>query len=184
MEGVAAEAASLAGHLRLGNLIYLYLDNYITIEGETQLAFSEEVATRFLAYGWHVERVEGDNLRDIEPALERAKNDPRPSLIIARTHIAEGSPNKRGTAEAHGAPLGAAEVRLIKVALGRDPESLSPFRMRCAGIWARRWRAAGTGNRLAEAFRSSRRRPRFAAYSLAADDHRAARWLGRGAARL
>ena len=123
MEGVAAEAASLAGHLRLGNLIYFYLDNYITIEGETRLSFSEEVATRFLAYGWHVERVEGDNLLDIEPALERAKVDPRPSLIIARTHIAEGSPNKRGTAEAHGAPLGAEEIRLVKEALGRDPDS-------------------------------------------------------------
>ncbi len=122
MEGVAAEAASLAGHLRLGNLIYLYLDNYITIEGETRLAFSEEVATRFLAYGWHVERVEGHNLLDIEPALERAKRDPRPSLIIARTHIAEGSPNKRGTAEAHGAPLGKEEVRLIKEALGQSPD--------------------------------------------------------------
>ncbi|MFA7535440.1 MAG: transketolase [Desulfuromonadales bacterium] len=123
MEGVAAEAASLAGHLRLGNLIYFYLDNYITIEGETRLAFSEEVATRFLAYGWHVERVEGDNLLDIEPALERAKLDPRPSLIVARTHIAEGSPNKRGTAEAHGAPLGAAEIRLVKQAFGRDPDA-------------------------------------------------------------
>ena len=122
MEGVGAEAASLAGHLRLGNLIAIYLDNYITIEGETRLAFSEEVATRFLAYGWHVERVEGDNLLDIEPALERAKRDPRPSLIVARTHIAEGSPNKRGTAEAHGAPLGADEVRLIKNLLGRDPD--------------------------------------------------------------
>ncbi|MBE0597046.1 MAG: transketolase [Desulfuromonadales bacterium] len=123
MEGVAAEAASLAGHLRLGTLIYLYLDNYITIEGETRLAFSEEVATRFLAYGWHVERVEGDNVLDIEPALERAQRDPRPSLLIARTHIAEGSPNKRGMAEAHGAPLGGAEVRLIKELLGRDPEA-------------------------------------------------------------
>ena len=122
MEGVASEAASLAGHLRLGNLICLYLDNYITIEGETRLAFSEETATRFLAYNWHVERVEGDNILDIEPALERAKRDPRPSLIVARTHIAEGSPNKRGTVEAHGAPLGAEEVRLIKRALGRDPE--------------------------------------------------------------
>ncbi len=122
MEGVASEAASLAGHLRLGNLIAVYLDNLITIEGETRLAFSEEVATRFLAYGWHVERVEGDNLLDIEPALERAKRDPRPSLLIARTHIAEGSPNKRGLAETHGAPLGAEEIRAIKELLGRDPD--------------------------------------------------------------
>jgi transketolase len=121
MEGVASEAASLAGHLRLGNLITIYLDNLITIEGETRLAFSEEVATRFLAYGWHVERVEGDNLLDIEPALQRAKSDPRPSLIIARTHIAEGSPNKRGLAETHGAPLGAQEIGMIKELLGWDP---------------------------------------------------------------
>ena len=123
MEGVAAEAASLAGHLRLGNIVCVYLDNYITIEGETRLAFSEEVATRFLAYGWHVERAEGDEILDLDPAIERAKKDPRPSLIIARTHIAEGSPNKRGLAEAHGAPLGREEVRLIKEILGRDPEA-------------------------------------------------------------
>jgi transketolase len=123
MEGVAAEAASLAGHLRLGNLIYLYLDNRITIEGETDLAFSEEVATRFLAYGWHVQRVEGENLPEIDTALERAKEDIRPSLIIARTHIAQGAPTKQDTADAHGAPLGKEEVRAIKLALGRDPEA-------------------------------------------------------------
>ncbi len=122
MEGVASEAASLAGHLRLGNLVYLYLDNRITIEGETSLAFSEEVATRFLAYGWHVEHAEGENLREIDAAVERAKTDPRPSLIIARTHIGQGSPNKQDSAEAHGAPLGAEELRLTKQALGRDPE--------------------------------------------------------------
>ncbi|HXV20035.1 MAG TPA: transketolase [Desulfuromonadales bacterium] len=123
MEGVAAEAASLAGHLRLGNLIYLYLDNRITIEGETDLAFSEEVATRFLAYGWHVQRVEGENLPEIDTALERAKDDARPSLIIARTHIAAGAPNLQDSPEAHGAPLGQKEVRLLKARLGRDPEA-------------------------------------------------------------
>jgi transketolase len=123
MEGVAAEAASLAGHLRLGNLIYFYLDNRITIEGETDLAFSEEVATRFLAYGWHVQRVEGENLPEIDSALKRAKDDPRPSLIIARTHIAAGAPNLQDSPEAHGAPLGQEEVRLIKERLGRDPEA-------------------------------------------------------------
>ncbi len=122
MEGVSAEAASLAGHLRLGNLICLYLDNHITIEGDTSLAFSEDVGARFLACGWHVERVEGESLVEIEAALERAKSDPRPSLIVARTHIAEGSPNKRDTADAHGAPLGREEVRLTKEALGRSPE--------------------------------------------------------------
>jgi transketolase len=123
MEGVSAEAASLAGHLRLGNLIYLYLDNKISIEGDTSLAFSEEVATRYLAYGWHVERVTGENLQEVDAAIERAKNDPRPSLIITRTNIGQGSPNKQGTAAAHGAPLGAEELKLTKQALGYDPEA-------------------------------------------------------------
>jgi transketolase len=123
MEGVSAEAASLAGHLRLGNLTCIYLDNQITIEGETRLAFSEEVATRYLAYGWHVERVSGEDLQEIDAALSRARVDQRPSLIIARTYIAEGSPNKRGLAEAHGAPLGKEEVALIKELLGRDPQT-------------------------------------------------------------
>ncbi|OEU48455.1 MAG: transketolase, partial [Desulfuromonadales bacterium C00003096] len=122
MEGVAAEAASLAGHLRLGNLVYLYLDNHITIEGDTGLAFSEETATRFLAYGWQVLRVEGENLLEIDAAISCAKADPRPSLIIARTHIGQGAPNKQDSSAAHGAPLGAEELRLTKQALGRNPE--------------------------------------------------------------
>ena len=122
MEGVASEAASLAGHLRLGNLISLYLDNRITIEGETDLAFSEEVATRFLAYGWQVQRVEGENLAEIDAAIEAAKNDPRPSLIIARTHIGFGAPTKQDTADAHGAPLGADELAQTKHAFGRKPD--------------------------------------------------------------
>ncbi|MDY0211671.1 MAG: transketolase [Desulfuromonadaceae bacterium] len=122
MEGVSAEAASLAGHLRLGNLIYVYLDNKISIEGDTSLAFSEEVATRYLAYGWHVERVTGENLLEVDAAIERAKCDPRPSLIIARTNIGQGSPNKQGTAAAHGAPLGCEELKLTKQALGRNPD--------------------------------------------------------------
>ncbi len=122
MEGVSGEAASLAGHLRLGNLIYLYLDNKISIEGDTSLAFSEEVATRYLAYGWHVERVTGENLLEVDAAIERAKCDPRPSLIITRTNIGQGSPNKQGTAAAHGAPLGSEELKLTKQALGRNPD--------------------------------------------------------------
>jgi transketolase len=122
MEGVAAEAASLAGHLRLGNLIYLYLDNHITIEGDTDLAFSDETGTRFLAYGWQVLRVEGENLLEIDAAIASAKEDPRPSLIIARTHIGQGAPNKQDSSEAHGAPLGNEELRLTKQALGRNPE--------------------------------------------------------------
>jgi transketolase len=123
MEGIASEAASLAGRLRLGNLTCVYLDNRITIEGDTALSFGESVGARFRAYHWQVEKVGGENLADIDAALERAKEDPRPSLIIARTHIAEGSPNKRDTPEAHGAPLGQEEVRLIKTLLGRDPEA-------------------------------------------------------------
>ncbi len=123
MEGVASEAASLAGHLRLGNLVYIYLDNHITIEGDTALAFSEEVAARFLAYGWQVQRVQGEDLDEIDAALREARFDARPSLIIARTHIAQGAPNKQDTAEAHGAPLGAEELRLTKAAFGRDPEA-------------------------------------------------------------
>ncbi len=122
MEGVSAEAGSLAGHLQLGHLNYIYLDNKITIEGKTGLAFTEDVGTRYLAYGWHVERVEGENLVDIDAAMERAKNDPRPSLIIARTHIGIGAPNKQDTAGAHGAPLGTDELALTKQAYGRDPE--------------------------------------------------------------
>lgn len=120
MEGVSAEAASLAGHLKLGSLNYIYLDNKITIEGDTGLAFSEDVGARYLACGWHVERVEGENLDDVDAAMERAQNDPRPSLIIARTHIGQGAPNKQDTAGAHGAPLGAEELALTKEVYGRD----------------------------------------------------------------
>ena len=123
MEGVSAEAGSLAGHLQLGHLNYIYLDNKITIEGDTSLAFTEDVGTRYLAYGWHVERVEGENLAEIDAAMERAKNDPRPSLIIARTHIGIGAPNKQDTAGAHGAPLGSDELALTKEAYGRDPQA-------------------------------------------------------------
>lgn len=122
MEGISSEAASLAGHLRLGNLVCLYLDNKITIEGETDLAFSEEVATRYLSYGWQVQHVEGENLDDIDRAIERAKHSPRPSLIVARTHIGIGSPGKQDTAAAHGAPLGADELAAAKRYFGLDPD--------------------------------------------------------------
>ncbi len=122
MEGVASEASSLAGHLRLGNLVYLYLDNKITIEGDTDLAFTEEVATRYLSYGWHVQHVEGENVQDIDRAIAKAKQSPRPSLIIARSHIGFGAPNKQDTHDAHGAPLGAEELKLTKQFFNRDPE--------------------------------------------------------------
>jgi transketolase len=122
MEGVAAEAASLAGHLSLGNLVYLYLDNKITIEGDTDLAFTEEVGTRYLSYGWDVQHVEGENVQDLDRAIEKAKASSRPSLIIARSHIGFGAPNKQDTHDAHGAPLGADELKLTKQFFGRAPE--------------------------------------------------------------
>jgi len=133
MEGVASEAASLAGHLELGNLIYVYDDNKITIDGSTDLAFSEDVEARFRAYGWHTERVDGHDLDSITRALSVAKEETsRPSLILARTHIGHGSPGKQDTADVHGAPLGADEVKATKEALGwpLEPTFLVPDEVR------------------------------------------------------
>ena len=112
MEGVSAEAASLAGHLKLGNIIYLYDNNHISIEGDTSLAFDEDVAKRFEAYGWHTQSVDdGNDVDGIAAAIENAKNETdKPSLILVRTHIAYGAPNAVDTAESHGAPLGEKEV--------------------------------------------------------------------------
>jgi transketolase len=120
MEGVASETASLAGHLGLDNLIYLYDDNHISIEGSTDLAFTEDVRKRFEAYGWFVQEVaDGNDLEAIDRALRAAQAEKaRPSLIKVRTHIAYGSPNKQDSAEAHGAPLGEEEVKLTKQNLG------------------------------------------------------------------
>lgn len=124
MEGVSAEAASLAGTLKLGNLIYLYDDNKITIEGSTNLAFHEDVSERFRGYGWHVQEVEDVNDIDaVSGAIELAKQETnRPSLIRVHSHIGYGSPNKVNTSAAHGAPLGADEVKLVKKNFGFDPE--------------------------------------------------------------
>ena len=120
MEGVSAEAASLAGHLGLGRLICIYDDNKISIEGNTDIAFTEEVALRFKAYNWHILKVDdGNDTEAIFKALETAKAETdRPSLILLRTHIAYGSPNKQDSADAHGAPLGVEEVALTKKNLG------------------------------------------------------------------
>ncbi len=120
MEGVASEAASLAGHLGLNNLIYLYDDNHISIEGPTELAFTEDRGKRFEAYGWFVQTLpDGNDLEAVDRALRAAQAEKqRPSLIVARTHIAFGSPNKQDTAGAHGAPLGEEEVKLTKEKLG------------------------------------------------------------------
>ncbi len=120
MEGISSEAASLAGHLGLGKLICIYDDNKISIEGGTDIAFTENVAARFRAYKWHVVRVnDGNDLKAIEQALKEAKTEAaKPSLIVMRTHIAYGSPGKQDSAGAHGAPLGEDEIRLTKENLG------------------------------------------------------------------
>jgi transketolase len=155
MEGVSHEACSVAGHLKLGKLIGLYDDNRITIDGSTDLAFSDDTAKRFEAYGWHVERVaDGNDLAALDAAMRSAKRvTDRPSLVIIRTHIGYGSPHKQDTAEAHGAPLGVDEVKLTKQNLGWP--TVEPFyvpeealndwrRVRDRGAkleadWRRRW---------------------------------------------
>ncbi len=118
MEGIASEAASLAGTLRLGKIVYLYDDNHITIDGPTSLSFTEDVAKRFEAMGWHVESVEdGNNIDVIEEEIRAAQDDPRPSLIRVRTHIGYGSP-REGSEKAHGEPLGPDNTRAAKQKLG------------------------------------------------------------------
>jgi transketolase len=172
MEGVASEAASLAGHLGLGRLICLYDDNRVTIDGGTELAFTENVARRFAAYGWQVLRVkDGNDLSALDAAFAaaRAAAD-KPSLIVCRTQIAYGSPNKQGSHEAHGAPLGAEEVRLTKARLNLPPEEafFVPDAVRAAfgrcrergvkaqAAWNRRWEAwARKYPDLAEAWRAA-----------------------------
>jgi transketolase len=137
-EGISSEAGSDAGHMRLGKLIVLYADNHITIEGSTELAFTENRMERFAAFGWHVQRIENSNDIDaVADALEAARQERcRPSLIQVRTHIGFGSPHKQDTAAAHGEPLGVDEVRLTKEGMGWPieppfyipPEALDHFR--------------------------------------------------------
>lgn len=130
MEGVSSEAASLAGHLKLSNLCWIYDNNKITIEGHTELAFSDDVATRFIAYGWNVTRVgDANDLEMLERAFKTFKNtDDRPTLIIVDSHIAYGAPNKQDTSAAHGEPLGEEEIRLAKQSYGwpEDAKFLVP----------------------------------------------------------
>ncbi len=130
MEGVTSEACSLAGHLKLGKLIVFYDDNHITIEGNTALAFGEDVIGRYAAYGWHTQRVgDGNDVGAISSAIEAAKGvKDKPSIIAVRTHIGYGSPNKQDTGEAHGSPLGDKEVELTKKNLGWpiEPKFLVP----------------------------------------------------------
>jgi transketolase len=129
MEGVASEAASLAGHLQLGRLIYLYDDNHISIDGSTDLSFTEDRGGRFAAYGWHVQTVaDGNDVEAIDAAIKAAKADPRPSLIAVRTTIGFGAPKKQGTSKAHGEPLGDEELNAAKQNLGwpLEPRFLIP----------------------------------------------------------
>jgi transketolase len=122
-EGIASEAASLAGHLRLGKLVYLWDDNHIQLDGPTGMAWSEDVVERFDAYQWHTQRVgDGNDTDAILAAIHRAEADLRPSLIAVRTHIGYGSPNKQDSQKAHGSALGDEEVRLTKLAYGWDPD--------------------------------------------------------------
>jgi transketolase len=141
MEGISHEAASYAGHLRLGKLIGFYDDNHITIEGATDLTYSDDAFQRFDSYGWHVQRVADINdLDELDNAIEEAKAETqRPSLIICRTHIGYGSPNRHDTAEAHGAPLGEQEIELTKRNLGYP--SLEPFHVDPDAL--AHWRRAG-----------------------------------------
>jgi transketolase len=151
MEGVTHEAASLAGHWKLGKLIYFYDDNRITIEGSTDLAFTENRMARFEAYGWHVQKIEdGNDIQAIEKAIGAAQDEKnRPSIISVRTHIGFGSPNKQDQASVHGEPLGVEELRLTKQNLGwpLEPpffipeESLKHFRQALAKgrHWEKDW---------------------------------------------
>jgi transketolase len=171
MEGVASEAASLAGHLRLGKLVWIWDDNHITIEGSTELAFSEDVARRFEGYGWRVLRVaDANDLPALAAAMAAAcSTTDRPTLIAVRSHIAWGAPAKQDTADAHGSPLGEEEVRAAKRAYGwpADEHFLVPdgVRERCRQVdrgraaevaWAAR--VAGWKERFPELAEESRRR--------------------------
>ena len=129
MEGISGESGSLAGHLGLDNLVFFYDDNHITIDGKTDLAFSEDVGKRYEAYGWFVQHIDGHDHAAIRVALDQAVAEPsRPSLIVARTHIGQGSPGKHDSAKAHGEPLGAAEVKATKENIGwpLEPTFLIP----------------------------------------------------------
>jgi transketolase len=161
MEGVASEAASLAGHLGLDNLCWVYDNNRITIEGSTSLAFTEDVAARFLAYGWNVLRVgDANDVDRIELALDIfRKTEGRPTFIVLDTHIGYGSPHKQDTAAAHGEPLGDEEVRLTKRSYGwpEDGEFLVPdgvYDHFAAGIGARGARLRREWIELVESYRS------------------------------
>jgi transketolase len=153
MEGISSEAASLAGHLRLGKLIYLYDDNHVSIDGSTDIAFTEDRAARFAAYDWQVLRVsDGNEVEEIDAAIHQAKSDPRPSIIVCRTTIGFGLPTRQGTSKAHGEPPGDAELNGAKEKLGwpLEPRFLIPedvlIHFRQAGekghSWEEGWKSA------------------------------------------
>ncbi len=161
MEGVSHESASFAGHHKLGRLIGFYDDNHITIEGDTALTFSDDTAARFAAYGWHTQRVADVNdLAALNRAIDTAKAEKsRPSLIVVRSHIGYGSPNKHDTAEAHGSALGVEEVKLTKQALGypsQEPFYVAPEALR---YWReaakRRAKAEDEWNKVYDAYRTA-----------------------------
>ncbi|HET8864512.1 MAG TPA: transketolase [Gracilimonas sp.] len=123
MEGISHESASMAGHMGLGKLIYLYDSNSISIEGSTDLAFTEDVVKRFEAYNWHVVEIDGHDHDAINSAIEEARSiTTKPSVIVCKTHIGFGSPNKQGSESSHGSPLGEDEIKLTKEAYGWDPD--------------------------------------------------------------
>ena len=166
MEGVASEASSLAGHLGLANLTFIYDDNHITIEGDTSLAFSEEVGRRYEAYGWRVSKIDGHDHGQILEAFDAASRETaKPGLIIARTHIAEGSPGKHDTADAHGAPLGAEEVGATKRNLGWPEEPTFQVPDEVRALFAER---AAQGKSAREEWQA-----RFEAWSAANPERRA-----------
>ncbi|MFD2273093.1 hypothetical protein ACFS07_23655 [Undibacterium arcticum] len=185
MEGVASEAASLAGHLQLGKLIYLYDDNNVTLSAGTDITFTEDRARRFDAYGWHTQSVEdGNDLAAIERALCAARAETRrPSLILVSTHLGYGSPNKQDTFEAHGSPLGVEELRLTKRNLGwpEDPPFYIPQPARLHFLEVADRGEKGRGGMARQILRLrkaiSRTRSGIAATNAQRNDRRA-RWLG------
>jgi transketolase len=159
MEGISAEAASFAGHQRLGRLVYLYDDNGISIDGKTEITFTEDVTRRFEAVGWHVQSVDGRDREGISRALDAAKVDPRPSLIRVRTTIGFGAPHKAGTSGVHGAPLGEEELAATKENLGwpLEPRFLVPEEVRAFwdGVKAEKRAQREAWDRKAAAWRSA-----------------------------
>jgi len=139
MEGISHEAASIAGHLKLGNLTYIYDDNKITLDGNLDESMSEDVAKRFEAYGWRVQHIDGHDHAQITKALDEAKNEhERPFLILARTHIGNGAPHKHDTHKVHGEPLGPEETKATKEANGWPLDKLFYVPAEVRALWDKR----------------------------------------------